>query len=196
MSNKCDWCNKGTDELFDFNNFGVISHICKECNDSVQKSECRICHIKISMVTAINGMCNNCFIDNQVDELKEQEEIMLGLGTNEFTDTGVELSERDVENWLTLRTSKNSFGPADLLKYKQLKKLWIIVKLNAVGIYDDEIINSNMQDIEELVDYNIRNLMNKKCRIIICNTKEDRQTIKESNIICNKGKVYIIERLG
>ena len=148
------------------------------------------------MVTAINGMCNNCFIDNQVDELKEQEEIMLGLGTNEFTDTGVELSERDVENWLTLRTSKNSFGPADLLKYKQLKKLWIIVKLNAIGIYDDEIINSNMQDIEELVDYNIRNLMNKSSRIIICNTKEDRQTIKESNIICNKGKVYIIERLG
>ena len=196
MSNKCDWCNKGTDELFDFSNFGVVSHICKECNDSIQKSECRKCHTKISMVTAINGMCNNCFIDNQVDELKEQEEIMLGLGTNEFTDTGVELSERDVENWLTLRTSRSSFGPADLLKYKQLKKLWIIVKLNAVGIYDDEVINSNMQDIEELVDYNIRNLMNKKCRIIICNTKEDRQTIKESNIICNKGKVYIIERLG
>lgn len=190
----CSWCKKETDKAEEYSKFGINYKLCPKCVESVNKSECIKCHSKISNDTTINGLCNSCFIESQVDKLKEEEEIVLGLGTSELTHTPVEMTEEDVENWLTLR-NKHSYGPSDLLKYRELKRLWILVKLNAVGIYDDNIINSNMEDIEELVDYNIRNLLYKKCRIIICNTKEDRQLVKSSKIICNKNRIYIIENL-
>ena len=142
----------------------------------------------------IQGKCETCYQLEMVERQKRQSEVQQGLVDfdDEVNERQVKITESDFQKWLTM---SNTFKPSDLARSIELKRLWIFVKLRLAGIYDNDVINENMGDLEILLNRCFSKLVGNKCRLFIVSTSRDMQRIKRDEIIDFEGNSYILKGL-
>jgi hypothetical protein len=140
----------------------------------------------------IDGLCTNCIQVNIREKSKKQEEVRLGVDRQLLDNITSDLTftDADYEKWITLG---KSFSSDSMRDSKELRRIWIMVKFNAAGIYDNNVIADNFKDIEALLDRNFSKLINNTCRILIGNTGEARRIVKNSTVIDYENEVYILK---
>ena len=192
MVSKCIWCSKITQELTPYKDaIGETHYICSKCLENVENNKCRKCGTITDSLMMIDGLCTTCVQLKINEQSRRKEEARMGVD-REISDglAQLELTDEDYEQWLTMG---NTFNNSDMSKSTELKRIWIMVKLNASGIYDNDIIIEHIEDIENLLDRNFSKLVKRKCKLLIAITPQDRQTIRESNVLDYENKVYILE---
>ena len=194
MSKICDFCGASKENLFPYRDaIGSNYNICEDCKDKVDSCVCRKCGSIVDPSFMIKGLCTNCIQADIHESSKRKEEARLGVSIepdDSIIASDIEFSDEDYENWLTMG---NTFTPSDMKSSVELRWIWILVKLNAAGVYDNKVILENFPDIEELLDRSFTRLLNNKCRILIGNTPELRQKVRESTVIDYKNQVYILK---
>lgn len=75
-----------------------------------------------------------------------------------------------------------------------LKRIWVIVKLNAAGIPLEQI-DLYAKDLEELLDNCLYKLTQHKCKVLIANKSDVKKLIKSNdvNVIDSRQNIYIVE---
>jgi len=188
----CQWCGKITDDLKEYTDaLDNTYQVCAECFQGTEDCICRKCGSTVDPSFMINGLCTNCIQADMKLKSKRQEEARMGIDTDltNVLSSDLELTDKDYEKWMTMG---KAFSP-DNMKSVELRRLWIMVKLNATGIYDNEIISKNFTDIEVLLDRSFSKLVNNKCKILIGSTAETRKLVRESTVIDYEKEVYIIK---
>lgn len=190
---KCEWCGKQVGELLNYTDaLGDVHFICKDCMKSVDGCECRKCSATVDTSMMINGLCTNCIQAELMVKSKKREEARIGVDKG-FIDTvssELTLTDQDYERWMTLG---KSFSPADMKNSRELRRMWVMVKFNAAGIYDGETISKHSPDIEKLLDRNFSKLVGNKCRILIANTAETRKIVRQYEVIDYENEAYILK---
>lgn len=193
---RCKWCDKVTDNLLDYTDAIGESHkICKTCKTSVDNCECRKCGTVTDPSMMIDGLCTNCIQVKLREKSKKQEEARLGVSSElmENLTSDLEFTDDDYERWLLFG---NAFSPKDMKKSKELKRLWIMVKLNGAGIFDTNLLKQYFPDVETLLDRNFSKLVNNRCRILIGNTPQARKVVRTSEVIDYENEVYILKGMN
>lgn len=186
---KCEWCGKIA-ELEQYKDaIGDVHKVCKSCKTKVDNHKCRKCGTLVDPNMMIDGLCTNCIQVKMRDKSRKREEARLGVDSEPFT-SEMRLTDEDYEKWLTFEPS---YSPKDMKESKELRRLWILVKLNAAGIYDNQLISKNFTNIEMLLDRNFSKLVNNKCKITIDRNSETRKVIRNSEIIDYEDSVYILK---
>ena len=191
---KCNWCGrnvKALDVVTD--SLGEVSNICPSCKKSHDAHECIRCGNVSDLL--FKGKCMNCV---QVDNYKKQvrqDEVALGISSMEdFEEESTKIddkmaqrsnycaefdfSDEEYDDWMTMG---KAVSPKDIKG-----------KLNAAGL-PLSAINNYIDDLEKLLDTCFMKLINRKCRIIIANSSENRKLIKSSKVIDYKNDVFIVE---
>lgn len=202
---RCDWCGKNVKTLeIITDSMGEVANVCDSCKANSDAHECIRCGNVSDML--FKGKCMNCV---QVDNYKKQvrqDEVALGISTAEDLEEDAtevdskmakksnycaefDLSDEEYDNWMTMG---NTVSPKDIKGNPQLRRIWLIVKLNAAGL-PLSAINSYIEDLETLLDACFMKLINRKCKIIIANSSENRKLIKASTVIDYKNDVFIVE---
>lgn len=190
---KCEWCGKVTDNLESYTDAIGESHsICASCKQSVDNCECRKCGTMSDPNMMIDGLCTNCIQANLKMKSKKKEEVRMGVDRDLLSSitSDMTFTDADYEAWLTMG---KTFSPDNMKDSKELRRIWIMVKFNAAGIYDGKIISENFADIETLLDRNFSKLVNNTCRILIGNTGEARKIVRNSTVIDYENEVYILK---
>lgn len=183
--NKCEWCGKTAEKLNSITDeYGDIYHICDKCNTANTNHECIKCGSLITF--GIKGMCTTCYQVKMNSMEKRKEEALSGVVETD----GLEFTDNEYEQWLTMG---RTFTPNDIKKSRELRRIWIIVKLSAAGITDTNLISENFSDIEKVLDRSFSKLINNKCKLLLSTNAESRKAIKKGNIIDNEHLVYILE---
>lgn len=190
---KCEWCNK-EDELQSYTDaIGKTYNICNNCYTKVVENyTCRKCGNMVDPMLIINGLCTNCVQLDMQNKSRKQEEVRMGVDRNMLGTiiSDVEFTDDEYERWMTMGSTYSS---TDMKNNKTLRRLWIMVKLNSAGIYNEKIISDNFKYIETILDRNLSKLVNNKCKIIIGETSEARKIIRSSEVIDFEESVYIIK---
>lgn len=200
---RCDWCGKNVKTLeIITDSMGETANVCNSCKASSDAHECIRCGNVSDML--FKGKCMNCV---QVDNYKKQvrqDEVALGISTMEDLESAdvdskmakksnycaeFDLSDDEYDNWMTMG---NTVSPKDIKGDPQLRRIWLIVKLNAAGL-PLSAINNYIEDLETLLDSCFMKLINRKCKIIIANSSENRKLIKASTVIDYRNDVFIVE---
>lgn len=187
----CAWCGSFVDELFNYSG----ADICKSCKESVEHSVCRKCGETYPEELMMKGLCLNCMQIESAKQNKRRDEAMLGLGGGMDVSGAsgeLEMTDEDYEKWMLL--GDKTITPAMLKRDMTARRIWIMVKLNAAGIYDDEIINKNMADIEELLDENFSKIIKNKCRFVVLTSMRDRSKLGNDTCIAHKNNVFILAK--
>lgn len=188
---KCEWCGRLVDELHIHTDaIGDNHSICNNCLQDVEDCVCRKCGNPVDPSLMINGLCTTCIQADMKIKSKRREEVRMGVdvGMYDCITSDVEFTEDEYERWLTMG---KTFSPEDM-SIKELRNLWIMVKLNAAGIYDREVVAKNFSNIEALLDRNFSKLIHNKCRIVIGNTADTRRIVRSSRVIDYENEVYIL----
>lgn len=188
----CEWCKKKVENLEMYTDaIGTVHYVCEACKKTVDAYECRKCGTITDPSMMIDGLCTTCIQVNLHEKNKRKEEVRLGVDrdmlgsiTSEFTFT-----DKDYEQWLTMG---KAFSP-DNMNSREMRRLWIMVKLNAAGIYDSKVISKHFKDIETLLDRNFSKLVNNTCRLLVGNTGETRKIVRQSTVIDYENEVYILK---
>lgn len=190
---KCEWCGKNESSLEVYTDaIGENHSICDDCMKLVNDCECRKCGAPTDPNMMINGLCTTCVQLYFREKSKKKEEARMGMDMellNSLTEE-VTLTDKDYESWLTL---DKTFSPDDMRNSKELRRIWIMVKFNAAGIYEGDTISKNLPDIEELLDRNFSKLIGNKCRLLIGDTADARKVIRQSTVIDYENEVYILQ---
>ena len=193
MVSRCKWCGKITNELTLYRDaIGEEHNICSSCLENAENNKCRKCGVITDSLLILDGLCTTCVQVKINEQSRRKEEARMGVD-RELTDSIIselELTDEDYEQWLTMG---KTFSDSDMANSVELKRIWIMVKLNASGIYDNDVIGDNIEDIESLLDRNFSKLVRRKCKLLIALTPQDRQLIRESNVVDYENKVYILE---
>jgi hypothetical protein len=190
--NKCEWCGKTTDSLNSVTDaYGDIYHICNKCNEKNKSHEC----IKCGSLTefSIKGLCTNCYQAVLHKKEVRKEEALSGVGDVDFSNSAsseLEFTDADYERWVTMG---KAYSPNDIKKSVELRRIWIIVKLNAAGVKDNKVIEDNFANIETLLNRSFSKLINNKCTLIIATTPENKRKIKTGEVIDYEKEVYILK---
>lgn len=192
--NSCDWCERQVSELNTYTDaIGDTHNICSKCYEHVKNCTCRKCNNVTDPNMLIDGLCTTCVQVKMAEKSRRQEEIRMGVDRELLStlNRDITFTKQDYERWLTF--GQGNFTPEQLKNSRELKRLWILVKLNAAGIYDNEVISSHMKGIERLLDTNLSKLINNACRILIGNTAETRKIVRESEVIDYEDDIYILK---
>ncbi|MBO5388637.1 MAG: hypothetical protein J6A59_10935 [Lachnospiraceae bacterium] len=190
---KCEWCGKISNDLVIYTDaIGDNKSICAECKKSVDACECRKCGTITDPNMMIDGLCTNCVQVNLQMKSKRKEEVRLGVdrGMLENITSEMTFTDEDYERWLTMG---KTFSSENMKDSRELRRIWIMVKFNAAGIYDGKVISDNFSDIETLLDRNFSKLINNTCKILIGNTGEARKVVRQSTVIDYENQVYILK---
>ena len=191
--NKCEWCGKVSDSLEIYTDaIGDNHSICSNCKKSVDECECRKCGTITDPNMMIDGLCTNCIQASIKEKSKRKEEVRLGVdrGLLDTITSDLTFTDADYEKWLTFG---KSFSSDNMKNSKELRRIWIMVKFNAAGIYDNKVISENFSDIEVLLDRNFSKLINNTCKILIGNTGEARRIVRNSEVIDYENEVFILK---
>lgn len=197
---KCDWCGRNVKALeVVTDSMGDVANICPSCKKSNDAHECIRCGNVSDML--FKGKCMNCI---QVDNYKKQvrqDEVAMGIyeedpdvideemSKNSNYCAELDFTDEEYENWATMG---KTVSPKDIKKDVQLRRIWMIVKLNAAGL-PLSAINNYTEDLENLLDTCFMKLINRKCKVVIANTPENRKLIKKSKVIDYRNEVFIVE---
>lgn len=210
---KCEWCKRETQNIVDVQDsmMNDIS-ICSKCNENyVEKHICRKCKKVISI--NINGLCTQCLQVETLNENKRKQQALMGVIENDVINKYGELvsqtsdddfTDDDFDRFMQI-DRQYTFG--DMQKSHELKFIWVLVKLSATGLYDNDTLNKliqdNLADIEDLLDAHLKDIyeylnsqtgLNRRCKLIIdCNSDTRRIIKKASNILANKNNIYILQ---
>ena len=188
---RCEWCGKATEEREIYTDaIGENHSICASCKETVDDCTCRKCGSTVDPHLMINGLCTNCIQLELKNKSKKREEVQMGVDSDVISDltSEIEFTDEEYEKWLTWG---HAFSPENM-NVKELRRMWIMVKLNAAGVYDNSVISKNFPDIELLLDRNFSKLVKQKCRILIGNSGETRRIVRESKVIDYENEVYIL----
>ena len=126
-------------------------------------------------------------------------------------EAGCEVEDFTEEEWERSQLIGSRLSPKIMLQdtpnAKQWRYIWTFVKLNNGSIKrDNELIHKYFPIIDNLLlkntnllrDTTKEGLVCKKCHIVICKTPEDREMLKQNEIIVADvpNGVYIVEGLG
>lgn len=193
----CVWCGKESSSLIPYVDvLGDTYNICESCNETVVEGcECRKCGDTVDPLMMINGMCTNCIQAEITNKSRKQEEVRRRVGVDIISemDNGedsVELTDEDYEHWITF---SNKYSKTDIMRSQELKRMWVLIKLNATGVYDNKVIGENFKDIEELLDRNFTKMIGKRCRIVIADTASARKMVRDNEVVDHSNKVYILK---
>lgn len=191
---KCSWCGRVTAKLQVVEGVDGSTKVCAACAEKFNNNLCRKCGAPTSTVEMINGLCLSCFQLQLNEKAKRQEEIAVGVDKEalDIIKSEVVFTDEDYEQWLTMG---KAFSPDDMQNSRELRRLWILVKLNASGVYDGNVISDNLADIETLLDRNLQKLINRRCRIVVADTAKLRREVVQEPVIDYEGQVYILEGL-
>ena len=191
---KCSWCGKVTTQPQMIDGADGSYKVCTACAEKFKNNQCRKCGSVVSADLLIQGMCMTCFQLQLNEKAKRQEEIASGVDRDaiDIIKSEVVFTDEDYEQWLTMG---RAFSPDDMQNSRELRRLWILVKLNASGVYDGNVISDNIADIETLLDRNLQKLINRKCRIVVASNSKLRREVLQETIIDYEGQVYILEGL-
>jgi len=187
VKRKCDFCGKKVENLVEYTDvFDSNYNICDECNAKVKTGRCRKCN-GILGDAGILGLCMNCSQSVIHTEEKKKQDAQQGLGNGgvEVEDGLVVWDKLTDEEFLMFQMIKNSstnetpFTFRDLEKNKALRYLWIKVKLNASGIFDNETILKYSPEIEELLERNMVGLRGNKCKLLVITNENGRKAARE-----------------
>lgn len=190
---RCEWCGKQTDDIVDYTDaIGDKHKVCKSCHKTVDDCECRKCGETVDSSMMINGLCMNCIQAEIMLKSKKREEVRMGVDSDilDTMSSEISITKTDYEKWLTMG---KTFSPNDMQKSKELRRLWIMVKFNAIGIYDPETISKHIGSIEIILDRNLSKLVGNKCRIIIANDAKTRSIVRQQDVLDYEKEVYIIK---
>lgn len=190
---RCEWCGKRVEDHINYVDAIGDSHIvCKECYKTVENCECRKCGDAIDNSMMINGLCMTCIQADMMVKSKKKEEARLGVDNNieEEMSSEIAITNADYEKWLTIG---NTFSPNDMKTNKELRRLWIMVKLNMTGVYEPEVISKHIGDIESILDRNLSKLVGKTCRFIIADTAEKRKFVRQQEVLDYEREIYIVK---
>lgn len=186
---RCDWCKRKTDNITMYTDaLKNVYNICEKCDATVKSNHCRKCGTDVDPDFIINGLCTNCVQADAYAKAKSQEEALSGVESSEYVSDSV-FTDDDFEHWMLL---SKSFSYDDMKKSQELQYIWVTVKLNAAGIYDQQIISDNMSSIRKLLDANLSKLRGRKCRLVIDCSPKIKDLIHTSTIIAQDGMVYIL----
>lgn len=186
----CEWCECITNELKDYQG----SKICKTCNEKVTNSLCRKCGDAYPESLMLRGLCLSCLQIEETKRAVRREEAKIGISNyDEIVSAETEFTDEDFEKWMTYNPDGKGYSPKDFKESALLRRIWIMTKLNAVGIVDEVIINDNIADIEELIESNFSKLLHNKCRFYIINNMSDRKKTAGMTCIAHKNKVFIMK---
>jgi hypothetical protein len=126
------------------------------------------------------------------EKSKRREEVMMGVDMDAINElsSGVTLTNDDYDRWMTMG---KAFTPNDMKNSRELRRLWIMVKFNAAGVYDNETITKNLADVETLLDRNFSKLIGNKCRLLIANDAEKRREVRQNKVIDYENETYILQ---
>ena len=201
---KCDWCGKNVKTLeIITDSMGEVSNICDSCKKSNEVNECIRCGNVEDLL--FKGRCMSCVqVENYKRQIR-QNEVALGISSmddfNDSTRADAEMAKQsgycaefdfsteEYDSWVTMG---KSVSPKDIKGDPQLRRIWLIVKLNAAGL-PLSAINDYIEDLEKLLDACFMKLINQKCKIVIANSAENKKLIKSSMIIDYRNEVFIVE---
>lgn len=188
MVGKCDWCRNESDNLKDYKLIGQVSRICPKCMEAADNDTCRTCGVGLDGDVAINGECNGCIQIRAAKAEKHRSEIMNGLGVDVLAELthSVVFTEEDYERWVTF--SQGNFTPE---VRKANRRKWIKNKLETECGWLPEVFDSNVEDIEYLLDNYSHKIFNKSCTFII---KDSKSKGIKGVIIEKRGNVMVVNK--
>lgn len=190
---KCEWCGSRTNDTVEYiDALGDKHMICKSCQKTVDNCECRKCGDTVDTSMMINGLCMNCIQAEMLSKSKKKEEARLGVDSDimDTMSSDIELTESDYERWMTMG---KAFSPSDMQSSKELRRIWIMVKFNATGVYEPETISKHIDDIEKILDRNLSKLVGNKCKVVIANNAEMRKLVRQKEVIDYEREIYIFK---
>ena len=188
---KCDWCKKSSNNLNEhIDSLRNINYICEDCMKKIKEHKCRKCEALTDSMFEIQGLCMNCYQAELYKINKRKEAVRLGVDSEiaQCLTSDLEFTDADYEHWVTMG---KTYSIDDAKNSVELRRMWILIKLNSTGLYDQDIILKNFKDIEILLDRNLSKLVNKKCKIIIGNSAETRAMIRQSDVLDMENAVVI-----
>lgn len=149
------------------------------------KITCTRCKKQVEPLLMTNGVCLDCMQLLMKEKSKIQEELKTGVDSsliNELT-SDVEFDDNAFNHWLTF--GQGNYSSPELNNNKELKRIWVMVKLNAAGITEQKYIRK----LEKLFDKNFEMLKNVPCRIIVANNESE---VDLSKVIDRDENLYIV----
>ena len=180
----CDWCHDEVDDALLVKQGEDM--VCKKCIDLMEKSICRCCGE--TYISGVEGLCLACAQVESARKAKRRSEILMGVDWELIKDcvSDTEFTEEDYERWVTF--GQGNFSPE--IRRKNRRE-WIVKRLTQTNEYAVELVRSNLDDIESLLDEHFSSILRNKIRIIIRNGSS--KSVRGLKIIARKGNVFIVE---
>lgn len=186
---KCEWCNSETEKLFKVSSLGTEYNVCKSCYDASEAEICIKCKGPITGHGSIKGLCYGCSQAEYEDKQRKEEELASGVALEllEAYSNGVEITEEDYNHWMTF--SQGTFSPAYL---KECRQNWLRKKLIEQGGWSSDLVESNLDAIESLMEKHISKVLNGKYMLVYYDPKNTKQRIRQ--FIDHTGHIFLVEK--
>lgn len=185
---KCEWCGKETDKTMTVTSLGNSYNVCKTCYEANENETCIKCGNPI-IGHSICGLCYGCSQAAYEDKRRHEEELASGVAYEllESYSNGVEFTEDDYNAWVTF--GQGNFTPQYL---KQCRQNWLRRKLVDQGGWSADLVESNLDAIEALMEKHISKVMNGTYMLVYYDPKKTKQRIRQ--FIDHTGKIFLVEK--
>ncbi len=187
--NKCDWCGKETEKTYKVSSLGNDYQVCSNCKQANDNEVCIKCGEPITGHGSINGLCYGCSQAKYEEEQRREEEVASGVALEllEAYSNGVEFTEEDYNQWVTF--GQGNFTPQYL---KQCRQNWLRRKLVDQGGWSKELVESNLDQIEALMEKHISKVLDGRYMLVYYDSKNKKQRIRQ--FIDHTGNIFIVEK--
>jgi len=175
----CEWCGKESAVMKHIDGVGNEHKICRKCMTRLSNGKCQRCGKSINKFEAVNGKCSACY-QLEIREralAREEEEMGVSEDVLDFKIEKSKMTDEQYSEMLALGTDKNM---QNLLQSKVAKRMWIMVKFNEAGIYDNDTISKHFKDVESMMIRSMDKLVNNPCELVIDSRKLNGKTIIDS----------------
>jgi len=173
---KCSWCGEETEKVKVVkDSYSKLYKVCPKCAKKSKSHKCIKCGVTSNII--MQGYCPNCY------QLKVMSSQMQSAGINSIAG---DMSEEQFEKWIT---SGKSMSLEEINKNPELKKMWVILKLQLAGIKENKDVQNYFGKAIKMVDRSTEKLMGVKCKFIISNNGAG---IDKANIIDSEEDLYIV----
>lgn len=175
---KCDICGIEVSSLsIRTDSFGTDYAVCKSCAAKIDNKQCIKCGKQLENGMSISFMCDKCY-QSRAYELSKLYDQMDDI-SDEQDDTNEELTDAEFDKFLT---SGNSFSFEDIENSQELRALWVMFKLSAIGLANNESLSAYFSNAMALLNDHIEELRGHKCEYIIIGESKEVPTYIKDNI--------------
>lgn len=185
----CDWCGAQTSKAHKVMSLGNSYNVCDKCFEAHENEVCIKCGGPIIGQGSLMGLCHGCAQEIYHKQQLKNEEAANGVALEllEAFDNGVEFTEKDYEEWVT-------FGQGDVTPayVKRCRQNWLRMKLVTQGGWSAELVESNLEQIEGLMEKYLSKIMDSKYILVYYDGTNRKQRIRE--FIDKTGNIYLVEK--